>query len=296
MMVLPHLLATAVREKRLAFRRRVLRWGRANLRPYPWREAGRTPYDILVAELLLKRTTATAAARAYSNFLSRYPTIECLASVPTKELEQHLQPVGLYVQRAKAITGLAEHLMQREGGSIPSSLSRLGKGPGLGDYAARAVLSFGFGVPVAAVDANVARVIGRVFQKALRDRPAPSVIQGVADELLPRAAHREFNFGLLDLGAVVCRYGRPRCDECPLTLICDYYCSGEAPKRGQPGEALRKARLAKRMALVELAKRAGVSKLTIVNIEAGRTRPRPETIARLISVLGDGEVGILEEA
>lgn len=284
-MRLPQPLATQVGERRRAFRERVLTWARANLRPYPWRESDETPYHVMVAELLLKRTTATAAARAYDHVLRKYPSVERLASASEEELKRDLKPVGLHVQRAKAMVELATYLMQDEGGVIPASLNHLLKVPGLGEYSARAVLSFAHAVPVAVVDANVERVIRRVFQGALSDRPARSVIQEVADDLLARKEHQRYNFGLLDLGAAVCRYSRPKCEECPVSAVCDFYRAGGSADLPRSASWVREARLANGMSLTALAEAAGVSKLTIVNIEAGRTNPRPETVTKLKSAL-----------
>lgn len=257
------------------------------MRSYPWREAGRTAYQVMVAELLLKRTTATAASRVYVVFLGKYRTLESLASASEERLRGDLQPIGLSSQRAKAITGLVTYLLQRAGGAIPRCLDELLQVPGLGEYSARAILSFGHGMPTAVVDSNVERVIRRVFGSALPIRPSHHLIQEVADYLLPPPSHRAFNFALLDLGALVCRYSRPICEECPLASCCDYYLTPtETTPVGEAGRLLREARTKKRMSLVELANRAQVSKLTIVNIEAGRTTAREETVAKLESALG----------
>lgn len=283
---LPPPLSRVIAQRRDAFQRGILFWGSSHLRSYPWRLFRQNPYAVLVAELLLKRTTAAAAARVYDDFLRKFPTPAQLAAATEDELARDLAPVGLHLQRAKAIAELARYLIECESGSVPESLDRLLRVPGLGDYAARAVRSFGYGIPSAVVDANVARVICRVFGKEMPPRPSPPVLQAVADAVFPRRAHREFNFGMLDLGALVCRYVRPKCDECPLSVICDLYGSDCSTDREVFHSRLREIRLANKMSLAELAKKSGVSKLTIINIEAGRTTPRPETIQRLTVALG----------
>lgn len=276
-----------IQEKKDAFQEGVLTWAASHLRDYPWRRQGREPFTILVAELLLKRTTAAAAARLYKPFLDKYPTPRHLAWATEQELTEDLAPVGLYTQRSKSIAKLASYLMEHEGGSVPASLGRLLKIPGLGDYGARAVLSFGYDISAAVVDANVARVLQRAFQRSMPARPTQALLQAIADAVLPDQAHRDFNFGLLDLGALVCRYVNPKCAECPLNTVCDFHTSGAAAKQpAPPSTRLRDVRLAKGMSLARLAEKAGVSKLTIVNLEAGRTTPRVETLQRLADALG----------
>jgi len=237
----------------------------------------------MVAELLLKRTTATAAARVYEEFLDHFPSVKALAASSEERLATVLSKVGLQWQRATTTKSLADYLMRKEAGETPSSLDRLLRIPGLGEYSARAVLSFGFGVPVALLDANVERIFQRVFLEVMPGKPPRSLLQAVADDLIPKESHREFNFGLLDLGALVCRYAHPKCDECPIDSICDFRPS--AGTRKPLSSRMRETRLAKRMGLAELARKAGVSKLTIINVEAGRTKPRPETLRKVASVL-----------
>ena len=248
-----------------------------------------------MAEVLLKRTTATSAARVYEGFLGQFPSVEKLASTTEKELAQAFSGVGLQWQRAKATKKLADYLMKEESGRIPCDLERLLAVPGLGEYSARAVLSFGCNKPVAVVDVNVERVYSRVFQKALPKRPTLSFLQSFAEQLLPADQHREYNFGLLDLGGLICRYVDPLCGQCPLNGVCDYYSSRghkrirERPTEyisSGPGSKIRKLRREKGIGLVKLAQTSGVSKLTIIKAEAGRTQPTRRTLEKLAGVLG----------
>lgn len=181
-------LECAVTDKKNAFQQGMLLWASCHLRDYPWRRQGQGPYAVLVGELLLKRTTATAATRVYRTLLEKYPTPADLAAATEEELARDLASVGLYTQRARAIARLARYLLEREAGSVPCSLDRLLKLPGLGDYGARAVLTFGCDAPVAVVDANVSRVLERVFLLSFSGRPNPRTLQATADVLLPRTS------------------------------------------------------------------------------------------------------------
>ena len=283
----------AIKQKKGEFTRLTLNWALSHLRDYPWREPGRTSYEVLVAEVLLKRTTATAAARVYDAFIHRFPSIQAINNASEEQLASALSKVGLQRQRAKAIKALARYLTEEQGDNIPSDLDHLLGIPGLGEYSARAVLSFGFGIPVAVVDTNVERILVRVFQKVLPPRPPGRLLQELASSLLPSESHRKHNLGLLDLGALMCRY-IPLCPECPLAPICDYYDRNKArlikeePGRYETavGMKLRNVRKEKGIGLAKLAQLARVSKLTIIRIESGKTSPRPETIAKLATALG----------
>lgn len=268
---------------------KLVEWFRTHGRHYPWRADGSTPYEVLVAEILLKRTTARAAARLYQAFLSKYPDFRSIAEASEEAMAEDLAPVGLARQRARSLKAMARHLMDQEGAQVPSSLDTLRQVPGVGDYTARAVLSFGYGRPFAVVDSNVARVLTRLFYQHLGPRPSPATLQMVADALLPRELHKEFNWALLDLASSVCRYDRPRHDDCPLKEACDYLRMGpEArPPAGHAHASwVRQLRLGRGMTLAQLARAAGISKATLVALEAGRTSPTRRTLAKVAQALG----------
>ncbi len=227
-------LVQQVRRRRRAVRRAVLYWAPGAARRYPWRQPGRSPYEILIAEVLLKRTTSTAANRIYEDFLHLFPSFESVAAAPEAALEAVLSTVGLQRQRAKALRDIARHVLEHWGGVLPEDVEELQNIPHIGPYAASAVMSFAFDRPAAIVDSNVERIIKRLFRDSLPDRLTPALVQRVADLMLPSRKHREFNLGLLDLGALVCRYVQPRCDLCPLIGSCDF---GQSARRASRATA-----------------------------------------------------------
>ena len=269
----------------------MLKWADKNFSDFPWRQS-RSPYEILVAEVLLKRTTATAAARVYENFLLRFPSLQDIASAPDEELVEALSSVGLQRQRTRSMKQLAAWLLSRHGGFIPSGLEDLLEVPGLGNYSATAILSFGYGVPAAVLDTNVERILIRAFGNSLPPHPSWTLLREVAQVLLPTAQHREYNYGLLDLGRLICRYSDPKCGECPLASVCDFVRSnGEGKHQSVEDNAvglpnrLRAIRQDQGISLRRLADAAKVSKLTVIRIETGRTTPRRETLDKLAQVL-----------
>jgi A/G-specific adenine glycosylase len=216
----PDIVKVAV-AKKPEFQRAVIGWAISNIRDFPWRK-GRTPYRVLIAEVLLRRTTASAVRRVYENFLKSYPTTKDLANANKKELEASLSSLGYHKQRAKILKNIAAFIIREYHGKIPSSAENLLSIPHVGPYIAGAVLSFGYGVPAAIVDSNVDRILRRVFFSSISDKAPPRTIQDLANELVPKHKHQLYNFGLLDLGSLVCRYGMPRCQACPLRAVCDY--------------------------------------------------------------------------
>ena len=274
-----------------SFADRVLKWSDGNYSDFPWRRR-RTPYEVLVAELLLKRTTATAAARVYECFLRRFPTPLHVTSTPDEVLVEALSTVGLQRQRARSIKHLARWLLLKHDGAIPSDYESLLEVPGLGEYSATAIMSFGFGVPAAVLDSNVERILLRVFSTTLPSHPTRVMLREIAQILLPKERHRAYNYGILDLGRLICRYSSPKCGECPIASDCGFANSRKEGSRKITADdantltrPLRKIRKERGISLQDLANAAGVSKLTIIRIESGRTNPRSETLDKLAKVL-----------
>ncbi len=146
-----------------AFQQAMLLWFAKHERSFPWRNCN-NPYFILIAEKLLQQTVARESViDAWRHITTLYPTPSHLSHADVAVLETYIRPLG-FVYRAQELPILAEALLQRHDGEIPDTLAELLALRGVGDYAARAVLSFGFGQDAAIVDVNVARFLYRIFK------------------------------------------------------------------------------------------------------------------------------------
>jgi len=201
------------------FVRRLLRWFRENGRNYPWRQST-DPYRVLMAEIMLQRTKADQVLPVYLSFIERFPTPRALAMAPPDEIRKVFASLGL-MWRAERVMKLGAVLMSDHRGRVPDTREELLSLPGVGEYAADAVLCFAYGRNVAVVDANVCRVIGRVFGlkprgEARRDPRYRSIVQG----MIPGERARESNWALIDLASLICPPRNPKHMECPLLKIC----------------------------------------------------------------------------
>lgn len=205
------------------FRRRMLRWYRNEGRSYSWRETN-DPYKVLLAEMLLQRTQADQVMHVYEELSEHFPTVGDLADAPSRELKTAIRHLGI-IYRAERIKLLAKELVKKHGGEIPTSEAELLSLPGIGRYAANAVLVLAMGKNLPLLDPNIVRVLERVFEiKSEKTKPTTDekLWQAVAN-LIPRGKAREFNLALIDLGATVCTQRKPLHDECPVRDICKYY-------------------------------------------------------------------------
>ena len=203
-------------------RRKLIEWGRANFREFPWRNT-RDPYKILISEVMLHRTRAEQVVPVYDKFLRKYPDVHKLASADISEVEEVLAPLGLR-WRIQKLHQTARIITEKYAGRVPDEKDLLLKLPGISEYIASAVMCFAYGKPEPLLDTNTVRILGRMFDVDVRDSSRRSrKFQELMRLLIDRRNPREFNYALLDLAATLCiKRGRPRCSECPLGDYCKY--------------------------------------------------------------------------
>lgn len=219
---------TSKQEMQIAFfGRMLLKWWRLNKRTFPWREKRTDAFGLIVAEVLLRKTTAKQAEKVYAVLLERWPDPCKLSLADEEELRHLLKPLGIHRQRAKQLILLGKTLCDKFGPKIDKKLSinELSKIPGLGPYASNAVLAVTRNEPLPGLDRNFIRIIERVFSvKSAKKRPhTDPALWAFASSLVPKGKARDFNWAIVDFGASVCRPRRPLCGKCPLTVICSFY-------------------------------------------------------------------------
>ena len=196
-------------------------WGTRVRRDLPWRRT-RDPWSVLVAELMLQQTQVSRVVERYTTFLARFPTPAAMAAVPLADVLDAWAGLGYY-RRARDLHRAARAVETQHAGVLPDTLDGLRALPGIGSYTARAVLAFAHERDVGVVDTNAARVLARAVAGAPM---TASVVQRLADALVPAGAGWAHNQTLLDLGATVCTARDPGCDVCPLAHGCVWHDAG----------------------------------------------------------------------
>ncbi|HET9852714.1 MAG TPA: A/G-specific adenine glycosylase [Candidatus Limnocylindrales bacterium] len=194
-----------------------LDWYDANGRDLAFRRSV-DPWAVLVSEVMAQQTQAERAAKAWSTFIARYPAPAALARASVAEVIRAWRGLG-YNRRAVALRAAAVRMVDDHGGAVPDTLEALQGLPGIGPYTARAVLAIAFGRPVAALDTNIQRVLGRSIGGL---PPSPRERQSTADGFVPPDRPAAWTHALMDIGATLCRKRDPRCGECPLAGGCAF--------------------------------------------------------------------------
>jgi A/G-specific adenine glycosylase len=186
-----------------ALQRRLLAWYEENRRDLPWRRTT-DPYAVLVSEIMLQQTQVPRVAPRFVGWLEAWPTLESLAGAPLADVLQRWQGLG-YNTRARRLQecAVAAVASAPDGGpaELPRTLDGLRALPGIGPYTARAVLVFAHNDDLAAVDANVRRVL--THELDLPGDLSDARLQEIADAVLPRGHSRDWHNALMDYGSLV---------------------------------------------------------------------------------------------
>ncbi|MBR5038993.1 MAG: A/G-specific adenine glycosylase [Prevotella sp.] len=203
----------------------ILRWFSENRRNLPWRETT-DPYAIWLSEIILQQTRIQQGTAYWERFMQKFPTVESLASASEDEVLRLWQGLGYY-SRARNLHAAAKQIV--EAGAFPDTLEGIKRLKGVGDYTAAAIGSIAFGIPAAAVDGNVYRVLARHFgmDTPINTTEGKKIFTSLAQELLPKDEASAFNQALMDFGALQCTPSSPRCVSCPLTETCEALRTGK---------------------------------------------------------------------
>lgn len=207
-----------------AFAAALTSWFEKSQRSLPWREPqnASVPYRVLVSEIMLQQTTVAAVIPYYHRFLERFPTVESLAAADVDEVMPFWAGLGYY-SRARNLHACARAVMERHGGQFPSDYESVLALPGIGRYTAGAVLSIARNQHVPIVDANVTRVLARVFclKGDIKNTGNQKDLWAQAEKLVQAATTpSHFNPAMMELGALICTPRQPDCGKCPVNTFC----------------------------------------------------------------------------
>lgn len=216
----------------------------ANARDLPWRkppgQGMAQPYHVWLSEIMLQQTTVAAVIPYFERFTTRWPDFAALAAADEADVMAAWAGLGYYA-RARNLVKCARVVAAEYGGNLPDSEAGLLKLPGVGPYTAAAIAAIAFGQRAVVVDANVERVVARLFAIQTPLPAAKADIRSATDAITPDARAGDFAQGLMDLGAGLCSVKAPSCMICPLWAHCEGGQSGTAaaypvkpPKKAKP--------------------------------------------------------------
>jgi endonuclease-3 len=188
-----------------------------------------TPFELLAATILSAQCTDARVNMVTPTLFARYPDAAALAAAEPRELEEIVRSTGFYQSKAKNLIGMAQGLLERFDGEVPTALDDLVTLPGVGRKTGNVVRSVAFDLPGLPVDTHVGRLSRRLGLTAEED---PVKVEHELGAFVPATERGRFSLRLILHGRRVCDARRPRCDDCVLEDICP-----SSTLRGRPRPA-----------------------------------------------------------
>lgn len=175
-------------------------------------------YELAIAVLLSAQTTDQAVNKVTSVLFKKYPTLESLAEASEEEIGEIIHSIGLYKNKAKAIKGLANVLLTKYDGKLPSDKNELVTLPGIGNKSAGVIRCEVFKIPDLPVDTHIIRVTNRLGLANSKDEPIE--IEYKLKKIIDESRWIKTHHQLIHFGRYFCTAKSPRCDECKIKNLC----------------------------------------------------------------------------
>ena len=206
----------------------LIKWSYDQFSHLPWRN-NRTLYSTLVSEFMLQQTTVGTVLNHFELFMQKYPDIKTLSSQSEDEILRSWKGLGYY-RRARNLLKASQYIYQEYQGEIPLKRDKLLAIPGIGPYTSNAILAIGANQHFWALDANIIRVITRIFNIQMLNRK--DLINFLEDFILKdktlnvvikKYGGTAINEAMMDLGRTICVLKNPKCLICPLQKKCQSF-------------------------------------------------------------------------
>lgn len=213
----------------------IVDWYAGAARDLPWRGPGVDAWAVLVSEVMLQQTPVARVEPIWWEWMARWPTPAHLAAASPADVIRAWGKLG-YPRRALRLREAAVAVVERHDGVVPDDVATLEALPGIGTYTARAVACFGYGQQQPVVDTNVRRVVARLVHGRAEAGNARAADLTDVLALAPADPARatRFSVAAMELGALVCVAGTPRCGACPVRTHCAWVRAGSPAPDGPP--------------------------------------------------------------
>ena len=177
----------------------------------------RSDLELLVSVMLSAQTTDVNVNRVTPPLFQKYRRPEDYLAVPIEELERDIYATGFFRQKAKAIRGTMQMLIEEFGGEVPTRLEDLVRLPGVARKTANVVSSELGHAQGIVVDTHVRRLSQRL---GLTRHEDPVRIERDLQRIVPRPDWARFPHLLIWHGRRICDARRPLCADCVIEDLC----------------------------------------------------------------------------
>ena len=204
----------------------LINWYNKNQRDLPWRIKLRNnlpnPYYVFVSEYMLQQTTVNTVTKRFNKFIKRWPNIDKLAPTTESQILKFWSGLGYY-SRARNLLKSAKLINKYYKNKIPNSYDELIKLPGIGDYTAKAVLGIGFNKSVMPLDANIERILVRLYAIEKPISKVKNILKDLGNKFISDKHSSNLIQSFMDYGSEICLPRNPKCHICGINRLCQSY-------------------------------------------------------------------------
>ncbi len=179
----------------------------------------RNPFELLVATILSAQCTDKQVNAVTGNLFRQLPDPASFAGASRETIETLIHSTGFYRNKAKHLQACARQILEKHGGTVPSTLEDLVRLPGVGRKTANVVLGAAFDTPGVVVDTHVGRISRRL---GLTEEKDPVKVEFDLMSIVPRSEWSDFSLRLVYFGRDLCTARRPKCPQCFLKELCPW--------------------------------------------------------------------------
>ena len=202
----------------------LLKWYTQNKRDLPWRKLYQNnlpnPYYVFVSEYLLQQTTVNTVIHRFNEFMIKWPSLDKLAKATEPQILKFWSGLGYY-SRARNLLKAAKLIKQNFDSEIPNNYNDLMTLPGIGDYTAKAILGIAYNYPVMPTDANIERILVRLFAIEKPIIKIKDKLKNIANTFVSKKSSSDLIQSFMDYGSSVCIPRNPKCDICKINKLCE---------------------------------------------------------------------------
>jgi endonuclease-3 len=174
-------------------------------------------FELLAATILSAQCTDERVNMVTPGLFARYPTPEALAVADPAEVEEIIRSTGFYKNKTRSLIGMANALVDRFDGEVPTGMADWVTVPGVGRKTANVVRSVAQDLPGLPVDTHMLRLSRRL---GLTTETDPVKVELALNPMVPAAERGAFSLRIILHGRRVCTARKPACERCVLADFC----------------------------------------------------------------------------
>jgi len=182
----------------------------------------KTPFQLLTATILSAQCTDARVNMVTEKLFAKYPDAHSLAKAEPADVAEIIKSTGMFNTKTKNIISMAQKLVERHGGEVPSAMEELLELAGVGRKTANVVRGNLWQMPGVVVDTHVKRIAKRI---GLTDHTDPEKVEKDLEKLIEGKNHCDFCHRVIYFGREICTARKPKCEICGASDVCRYYSS-----------------------------------------------------------------------